>query len=69
MAVYDEKGLNVVRRHNCMSNVRIGSDGSIIRDGVIVENDGRTIIREDGTIEEITNEQSTFPLSANSATS
>lgn len=51
MAVYDEKGLNVVRRHNCMSNVRIGSDGSIIRDGVIVENDGRTIIREDGTIE------------------
>lgn len=51
MAVYDEKGLNVVRMHNCMSNVRIGSDGSIIRDGVIVESDGRTIIREDGTIE------------------
>ncbi len=34
-----------------MANVRIGSDGSIIKDNVIVESDERTIIREDGTIE------------------
>jgi len=34
-----------------MSNVRIGPDGSIIKDDVVVESDGRTIIREDGTIE------------------
>jgi hypothetical protein len=34
-----------------MANVRIGSDGSIIKDDVVVESDGRTIIREDGTIE------------------
>ena len=34
-----------------MSNVRIGPDGSIIKDDEIVESDGRTIIREDGTIE------------------
>ncbi len=34
-----------------MSNVRIGPDGSIIKDNVVVESDGRTIIREDGTIE------------------
>ncbi len=34
-----------------MSNVRIGPDGSIIKDDVVVESDGRTVIREDGTIE------------------
>jgi len=34
-----------------MSNVRIGPDGSIIKDDVVVESEGRTIIREDGTIE------------------
>jgi len=34
-----------------MANVRIGPDGSIIKDDVVVESDGRTIIREDGTIE------------------
>ena len=34
-----------------MNNVRIGPDGSIIKDDVVVESDGRTIIREDGTIE------------------
>lgn len=34
-----------------MANVRIGQDGSIIKNGAVVENDGRTIIREDGTIE------------------
>ena len=34
-----------------MANVRIGPDGSIIKDDVVVETEGRTIIREDGTIE------------------
>lgn len=34
-----------------MENVRIGADGSIIKDDVVVESEGRTIIREDGTIE------------------
>lgn len=34
-----------------MSNVRIGPDGSIIKDDIVVESDGRTVIREDGTIE------------------
>lgn len=34
-----------------MANVRIGPDGSIIKDDVVVESEGRTIIREDGTIE------------------
>lgn len=34
-----------------MSNVRIGPDGSIIKDDVVIETDGRTVIREDGTIE------------------
>lgn len=34
-----------------MANVRIGPDGSIIKDDVVIETEGRTIIREDGTIE------------------
>ena len=34
-----------------MANVRIGPDGSIIKDDAVVETEGRTIIREDGTIE------------------
>lgn len=34
-----------------MANVRIGPDGSIIKDDVVIESDGRTVIREDGTIE------------------
>lgn len=34
-----------------MANVRIGPDGSIIKDDAVVETDGRTIIRKDGTIE------------------
>lgn len=34
-----------------MSNVRIGPDGSIIKDDVVIESNGRTVIREDGTIE------------------
>lgn len=34
-----------------MANVRIGPDGSIIKDDLVVESEGRTIIREDGTIE------------------
>ena len=29
-----------------MSNVRIGPDGSIIKDDVVIETDGRTVIRE-----------------------
>lgn len=34
-----------------MANVRIGPDGSIIKNDMVVESNGRTIIREDGTIE------------------
>ncbi len=34
-----------------MSNVRIGPDGSIIKDDVVIEANDRTVIREDGTIE------------------
>lgn len=34
-----------------MGSVRIGPDGSIIKDGEVIETDGRTIIREDGTID------------------
>ena len=34
-----------------MGSVRIGPDGSIIKDGEVIESDGRTIIREDGTID------------------
>lgn len=34
-----------------MANVRIGADGSIIKDDQVIENSGGTVIREDGTIE------------------
>ena len=34
-----------------MGNVRIGQDGSIIKDDEVVGSEGKTIIREDGTIE------------------
>lgn len=34
-----------------MASLRIGPDGSIIKDDVVLESEGNTIIREDGTIE------------------
>ncbi len=44
-----------------MANVRIGSDGSIIKNDEIMESTEKTIIREDGTIENTNIGTPSFP--------
>lgn len=50
-----------------MPRVTIGPDGSIIKDGQVVESDGSTVIREDGTIETSNNIGHSYTPSYNSS--